>query len=169
MDYIDYRSFTKKLWVNDRKSHKARLELISTSPSTRIDNKLGKFYKQAPCRKKQKNVKKVLGLLNAHQSSLKNIQKRSASREIIDRIQNITGLSTLTKKFRTIDNKDQNRVITLNKVKSSLSMKAWEKSYEQQQIYKRQISKPHLHDKPLIASYNSPIKRGLLEIPFISF
>lgn len=168
MDYIDYRSFTKKLWLNDRRSHKARLELISTSPSTRIDNKLGKFYRKAPCRNKQKNTKKVLGLLNAHQSSLKTIQKRSASREIVDRIQNITGLSTLTKKFRSID-KDQNRVVTLNKVKSSLSMKAWEKAYEQQQVYKRQISKPHLHDKPLLCSYNSPIKRSLLEVPFISF
>lgn len=169
MDYVDYRTCIKKSWENDRKSHKARLDLISNSPSNRIDNKLGNFYKQAPCRNKPIKGKKILNLLSAHQNSLKNIQKRSVSRDIVDRIQSMSGLSTLTKKFRTVDNNELYRAICVERVKSSLSLKTWEKAYEKQQTYKRQISKPHLHKKPALFKFSSPPKRNLLEIPFISF
>jgi len=169
MDYVDYRTCIKKLWENDRKSHKARLDLISASPSNRIDNKLGKFYKQAPCRNKPKKAQKKPSLLSTHYNSLKNIKKRSISRDIVNRIQSTSGLSTLTKKFRTTDNNNLYPAFYLEKVKSSLSLKAWEKAFEKQQTYKRQISKPHLQKKPTICSYYSPPKRNLLEIPFTSF
>lgn len=170
MDYVDYKSFMKKNWKKDQKSHKDRLKTISVIPSNRIDNKPSDFHKNAPCRKKPK--KSEIEKLKADQilvNTLRSIIERDYAKDIKERLSNIKSLANIPRKFKPkyTDREilEGNMIIQskLNRVKSSFSLKEWKKQYKDAKIVGKMIAKPHV-DKKLPSLENSPSsRRNLIE------
>ena len=171
MDYVDHRALTKKFWQKDKRSHHDRLDVILSSPSNRIDNKLSPIHEKAPCWKKP-NPKSQKPKFNpqAHQHSLNLIKNRSISKEIIERIESISGYSTLSKKFRSSTSfkiLKQSQSSCADKVKSNLSIKSWEKDFKRSLAYKKRISKPHVEKKAGKVPEKSPRKSKLIEVQLL--
>jgi hypothetical protein len=171
MDYVDHRTFIKKNWDKDRQSHRERIDVIVTSPSNRIDNKLSPLHHKAPCWKKPKSIiKNPQYLTQAHLKSLDKIKKRSVSKDLVDRIESINGYSTLSKKFRTSSSlkksKNPRDDLRLTQVKSNLSIHTWQKDFKRAMSYKKRISKPHVEQKH--KKRQSQKKRPLIEVQFLS-
>ena len=172
MDYIDYKSFMKKNWTKDHKSHQERLKEISAIPSNRIDNKPSDFHKNAPCRKKPK--KSEVEKLKADQilvNTLRGILERDYAKDIKERLSNIKSLATIPRKFKPKYSDREilegNMIIQskLNRVKSSFSLKEWEKQYKDAKVFGKMIAKPHV-DKKLPCLENSPSNRRSLIEPY---
>jgi hypothetical protein len=176
MEYIDYKSFMKKNWQKDHKSHQERLKEISFIPSNRIDNKQSEFHKNAPCRKKPK--KSEIEKLQADQilvNTLRDIFNRDYTKGLKERVNNIKSLASLPRKFKPkfTDREliEGNMMIQakLNRVKSNFSIKDWKKQYKEAKVYGKMIAKPHV-DKKLPSIEHSPSsKRTLIESYSVNF
>ena len=170
MDYIDYKTFMKKNWENEQRSHQERLKEISIFPSNRIDNKPSEHHKNAPCRKKPNKCK--IEKLQADQvllNTLRTISERDYLKDMRKRLSNIKSLASIPRKFKP---KYSNRELLegnliiqskLNTVKSNFSLKEWNKQYKDSKVFAKLVAKPHVDKKLPALAESAPGRNNLIE------